>query len=362
MITEFTFNDIVFLKQKGYDIKTIAKKLNQDFYFVDSVINHAKYFKLPDFRSLEKEFHKSLRMIRSAINFDFASLRHIELITILIVGLQGSGKTVTAEYLFKKAKNFYRRKRLSVKTVFSNSLAYNLEHIPNADVFCSGIDDSDELQDSADHFKRSNKKAIQKLWMIRHIPEWKFNRTNGIIFQIFNTHQYYTLNKRIREQARFVIFKNVLANKKANMSLKLEIDDIYYDFLKQITDWRIIHPIFAKFGILKFLDECFFLRIPYVIQRIPQIRIDPESSFNTNEEMLNSIILRMLALESKTTGRNPLSWAKIKEMIRNQEPYTTWKNRLQNKINDIKEDHKIVLNSLNNGQDPNPIEQVITQE
>ena len=119
-----------------------------------------------------KAITKCTNWIRAHLFSDIKNLVDNDLKHIVLVGTAGSGKTWLINWLIEQVFSIYP-KEISIAIIFTNSMQYNIDNIPKADVVISVVDDAIEHQSSAQYMSKPSQKLAGDWYNIRHVYEKK---------------------------------------------------------------------------------------------------------------------------------------------------------------------------------------------
>ncbi|MHA1795877.1 MAG: hypothetical protein ACTSUK_07185 [Promethearchaeota archaeon] len=259
-------------------------------------------------------------IIKASLYTDIENLRGVILVPILMVGSPGSGKSRLIDRIITTINKLY--KNVDRNLCFTNSLAYNIDHMTDAPIQVLTTDDAIEYQDATSFMSSESKKTSARYFRIRHIYEEEFPDVKGaVIFTIFATQMYKALDKRLR-QARMTFYKNVLEDQEEKLYLQKQIGYDAVNWLELVTDWLTsMEPSFAQFFIMKKGTEAHWGAFNAPRTHYKCQYINPATSVKDEK------LLEFAKIAAMRTRPKEYSWEKIQKILKNDENPVTFRTR-----------------------------------
>lgn len=280
------------------------------------------------------ENRQTAQIIKASLYADLENLHHVEHVPILLVGLQGFGKTSLINWLIRKIRWLYRP--YEQNTLFTNSLEYNMKHMTSAPIQNLVTDDAIEHQDSTNYISSTSKEAAHAFFKIRHIYENRFPESDrAILFTITSTQLYKALDPRFR-QARLVFFKNTLLDKEKNMYMIYQIGFNAWKWLDAVSDWRSsLESLFAQYFILKKGNNAFYGS--FTAPR-KQLKCQYVTSMDQVKDKKREEFLQISLLRNKGIG-----WKGVQKILKNEENPVTFRTRFTAQLNKYLDKWKLLV-------------------
>jgi hypothetical protein len=170
---------------------------------------------------------------------------HHEITVGIIVGTMSVGKSNTIRYFADIARQIYGER---LNCMYVKDIAAGIEAAikhPKYIQFLAIDDAVTKGMDSRRSMSSANVSLSERFYMIRHELEDAYPAGFSII--ILGTQDYEAIDRRIRKNAQFTIFKNYYEEVEYLLNFEME----YIEFLKQVTDeaLRKHNPYARSFGI-----------------------------------------------------------------------------------------------------------------
>jgi hypothetical protein len=200
--------------------------------------------------------------VKNAVTPDLDSMYTVGWNNILLIGLQRTGKTNIINWVFDQVYQAYPIDDINL--VFSNSMAYNLDHLEDVPYNVLGTDDAVEHQDAYEGISKNLRALSHKFFKIRHIIEKRFNRkSHSYVLTIFSFQMLKALMKRLR-QADIIFITSIFSDEEENQFLKYFLGEDYFNFLRDKMMYISLFNdySFNRYCIMKTVAGTYFCDFP----------------------------------------------------------------------------------------------------